>query len=184
MRRISEGEFSKKRNYIYMSSALMLVFAFVLFFLPEIFPTAQYDELIQKQITVADFRRVHRYKSGNDYIIETTENETYTLTGDFDYGEVRSILLPETKATIKYSKNRFFFGGSDYAEEVVVDGRTVVTFDNDSGIGPGRTPLVILGVILVVFAVANLYARLKHIDYLRTQQEKRDRRIEKKYGKK
>ena len=182
MRRISEAEFTKKRNYVYVSTALMLVFALVLFFLPELFPSPKYDELLQKEITVAEFRRVHRYKSGNDYIIETTENESYNLTGDFDYGEVKNILLPETKATIKYSKNRFFFSGADYAEEVIVDGNTIVTYNNDNTIGPGRTPLVVLGIILIVVAATNLYSRLKHLNYLKAQQEKRDRRIEKKYG--
>ena len=183
MRRISESEFSKKKKYAYLCSALIVVLAFVLIFAPELFPSPEYNELMEKEITVSEFRKVHRYKGGNEYKIYTADDEIYTLTGEFDYDEVKTILTEGTKARIKYSQNRFLFFSSDYAEEVSVNDNVIVSFDNDNGAGAGRIPLVILGVILIGIAAVNLYLRLANIRHLREQQAKRDRRIEKKYGK-
>ena len=183
MRRISESEFSKKKKYAYLCSALIVLLAFVLIFALELFPSPEYNELEEKEITISEFRKVHRYKGGSEYKIYTTDDEIYTLAGNFDYDNAKSILLEGTKARIKYSQNVFFFISSNYAEEVAVNGNVIVSFDNDKGVGTGRIPLVILGVILIGIAAVNLYLRLENVRHLREQQEKRDRRIEKKYGK-
>lgn len=149
-------------------------------FLPDLFPEPKYDELTEKSIVVSHLT-VSYGRGGNIYRIYTLNGEAYNLTGDFDRDNIRNVLVENTKATVKWSRNRFLFF-SDYAEEIVVDGKTVVSYNNDDPIP--RSPYFILAGCLTLIGVAFLSYCFWWIKHLKTKQENRDRRIEKKYGQK
>ena len=72
----------------------------------------------------------------------------------------------------------FFF---DYAEEVRVEDNIVVSYNNDDPIP--RSPYFLLSGIIVLIDIAFLLLRFWWIKHLQTLQDKRDKRIKKKYGK-
>ena len=102
------------------------------------------------------------------------------MTGDFERDSIRDILVQNTKATIKWSRNRFllFF---DYAEEVRVGDNIVVSYNNDDPIP--QSPYFLLAGLLALIDIAFLLLRFWWIKHLQTLQDKRDKRIKKKYGK-
>ena len=95
-------------------------------------------------------------KSINGERIYTSDGESYNLTGDFERDSIRDILVQNTKATIKWSRNRFllFF---DYAEEVRVGDNIVVSYNNDNPIP--RSPYFLLSGIIVLIDIAFLLLR-------------------------
>ena len=88
--------------------SLLLLLSVIICFLPDIFPEAKYDELNEKDIVVSKLT-VSYGRGGNIYRIYTSNGESYNLTGDFERDSIRDILLQNTKATIKWRRNRFLF---------------------------------------------------------------------------
>lgn len=179
MKRISDEKIKKMKMGTILIFSLLLLLPVIICFLPDIFPEPKYDELNEKDIVVTKLT-VSYGRGGNIYRIYTSEGESYNLTGDFERDSIRDILLQNTKATIKWRRNRFllFF---DYAEEVRVGDNIVVSYNNDDPIP--RSPFIMLAGLLILIDIAFLLLRFWWIKHLQIKQEKRDKRIEKKYGK-
>lgn len=179
MKRISDEKIKKMKMGTILIFSLSLLLSVIICFLPDIFPEPKYDELNEKDIIVSKLT-VSYGRGGDIYRIYTSDGESYNLTGDFELDSIRDILVQNTKATIKWSRNRFllFF---DYAEEVRVGDNIVVSYNNDDPIP--RSPYFLLSGIIVLIDIAFLLLRFWWIKHLQTLQDKRDKRIKKKYGK-
>ena len=179
MKRISEKDFVKMNSLTWTVFSVLVILAVVSFFFLDLFPEPTYAELEEKNVVVADIIRVHIYRSGDVYRVCTVDGETYNLTGSFAYEDLKDILLPNTTATIKWARNRFVIF-PDYAEEVIVNGQVVVRYNNDEPIP--RSPYYFMAGLFAVFGALFLWGRLWWTKHLRTKQEKRDKRIQRKYG--
>ncbi len=176
MRRYSKEELkNKKRSAAIMSVVLVLIAVFWCFF-PYLFPAPKYDELNEKTVTI------HKYviwsgKGPDGHYIYATDGEIYALTGDYANNLTKAYLVPGEEVTIKWYKWLLSY----CAEEVVVDGRPVVWYDNDTVVlWPG---ILMCGMtcFLNLLCSGISWYEIRRIEEL---QAKRDKRIEKKYGKK
>ena len=179
MKRISDEKIKKMKMGTILIFSLLLLLSVIICFLPDIFPESKYDELNKKDIVVSKLT-VSYGRGENIYRIYTLDGESYNLTGDFERDSIRDILVQNTKATIKWSRNRFLLF-SDYAEEVRVGDNIVVSYNNDDPIP--RSSYFLLSGIIVLIDVAFLLLHFWWIKHLQTLQDKRDKRIKKKYGK-
>lgn len=176
MKRISESDFKKKLFKAWLFFSLSILFVVLFCCLPIIYQTPEYTELQEKEITVSSFIRF--YNRGTDcYRLYTEDKKSYIVTGKFEYDELKNILVESTKATIKIHKNPLLIF-PDFAEEITVNGATVVLY-NDAPLP--FFPFLIIGCLLTLIAVIVLICQLWWIKHLKTQQAKRNRRIEKKY---
>lgn len=180
MKRISMQEIKRKRVWTWCIFSLIVSFALFVSLLPVLFPQPEYNDLKSKEITVDQFLRYHRYRAGYAHLMYTSDGERYYVTGDFKFSELESV-PSGTKATMKWSENPFCWF-SDHAEEIIIDGKVVVSYNNDEPVLYGL--YVVLGASIALLAGLFLWFGLGWIQHLQIKQSKRDRRIEKKYGKK
>ncbi|MBQ3081992.1 MAG: hypothetical protein IJC49_06030 [Clostridia bacterium] len=187
MKRIDLKELKEKRTKAIAAFCVFMVLFLAVLILPLFSHAGEYENLYEKEIEVSNFRcefipKLSRYGSSSyRYFLTATDGYVYNLTGDFDYGEVVETLTKGTVATIKWYEGTLFTN-YDHAEVVTVNGKEIVSYDNDEVMSWWGYLIVILVGSVLGFAVLWLY--LEHLDNLKTMQEKRDRRIEKKYGKK
>jgi len=179
MKRISDEKLKKMKIGTILVFSLIILLAVTICFFSDLFPEPKYDELNEKDIVVSHLT-VSYGRGGNIYRIYTLDGEIYNLTGNFEPENVRNTLVQNTNATIKWSRNRFFLF-FDYAEEVRVGDNIVVSYNNDDPIP--RSPYFLLSGIIVLIDIAFLLLRFWWIKHLQTLQDKRDKRIKKKYGK-
>ena len=179
MKRISDEKIKKMKMGTILIFSLSLLLSVIICFLPDIFPEPKYDELSEKDIIVSKVTVIYG-RGGNIYRIYTSDGESYNLTGNFEPETVRNTLVQNTNATIKWSRNRFYLF-FNYAEEVRVGNNIVVSYNNDDPIP--RSPYFLLSGIIVLIDIAFLLLRFWWIKHLQIMQDKRDKRIEKKYGK-
>ena len=106
MKRISDEKIKKMKMGTILIFSLLLLLSVIICFLPDIFPESKYDELNKKDIVVSKLT-VSYGRGENIYRIYTLDGESYILTGDFERDSIRDILVQNTKATIKWSRNRF-----------------------------------------------------------------------------
>ncbi len=178
MRRKTDADIRKENRGILMLSAFFILAGLFIIFLPIIDPPAALDELIEKQVTVADLRRVHQPKGASYDLLTTAEGEKFNLTGDYSRDEVYDALTKGKTITIYYQKSKLFF--RKYAEIVVADGQEVVRFDNDEP--QGEVGLIIFGCVTILVGAAFLVGFRWQLRHNRSIQAKRDARIRKKYG--
>jgi len=115
--------------------------------------------------------------------LRTEDGESYNLTGSFDRSEMKESLTHGVEAQIRYWEN--WLGnlfGHKYAEEVVVNGKRIVSYNNDED--QHLTALYLLSGACILFGAAGLFLFRWEVRRNRELQRKRDQRIEKKYGKK
>ncbi len=107
--------------------------AVIIFILPYIYSQPSYDELQETDIVV-DWTY---YSSGRRSIgsfVRTPEDTLYKVTGDISSRNVfETSLLPGTTAKIKYYRGIHIFFPMNFAEEVIVDGQTIVAYTNSQG---------------------------------------------------
>ncbi|MBR3691988.1 MAG: hypothetical protein IKL89_04745 [Clostridia bacterium] len=179
MKRISNERIKIVKIVTILFFLLLLLLSVIICFLPDIFPEPKYYELNEKDIVVS--KLIISYgRGGSKYRIYTSDGESYYLTGEFEPETVRNTLVNHTNAAIKWSKNRFFLS-FDYAEEVRVGERIIVSYNNDDPIP--RSPYFLLAGCLIFVDIAYLLLRFWWIKHQKIMNIKRDRRIEKKYGK-
>lgn len=187
MKRIDLNAIKVKRIKAFVVFGLCMALFFVVLIVPLFSTEGEYENLLEKEIEVSDFRVEYRpkfskYSHGHYvYRLITTDGEVYSLSGDFDYDEVVETLTKGTKATIKWYKGAFL-ASRDFAEVVTVDGKEVVSYDNDDVIS--WWGYLIVSLVAVSVGLVTLLIYLSHLKHLKIKQEKRDKRIEKKYGKK
>ena len=172
-----------KRNLVSIALSGFLILAGVFLLFLSKLPVATYEDCRQKTVTV-DFIRYHYgYRSSGHWELRTKGGESYNLTGSFDRSEMKESLTHGVEAQIRYWENwRGNLFGHKYAEEVVVNGKRIVSYNNDED--QHLTALYLLSGACILFGAAGLFLFRWEVRRNRELQRKRDQRIEKKYGKK
>lgn len=178
MKRRSDKEIIKSYTFIVVTCILLVLVGILLPLLPMLIPAAEYDELTTKEIVIESVERVGNYKH-RFFRITTAEGEQYNITGDYSGINVYEALPCGKPVTIKYYENQIFFTLKKYAEVIIVDGVTVVHYDNDKDdvwimylLSAGCLLLAAGGGCFVAWQVRNN----------RKKQSKRDCKIANKYG--
>lgn len=109
--------------------------------------------------------------------------EKYVIVGEYEYDHdmIEERLSPGTRAKIKYFEGGIAFFRQNNVEEVYANGECLVSFS------PAEEPSDAVAFIYVVLCIVLPASSLKflswNIKHIRQLEEKRDRRIAKKYGK-
>ncbi len=178
MKRISPKALRKRRVIAWLVWSASVVMALLLVFSPELFPPPSYDELYEKTVTISSYERTPAYRGGYSYRLYTEEDGAFAIRGTFDHDTVADVLQHGVTATVKGypSINPFF----DCAEEITVNGEVIVSYNNDDP--PDRIALVWLGLFFVLIGTGYTACSLWWAKHLQSLEEKRDKRIRKKYG--
>ncbi len=179
MKRISPKILRKRRVVAWLVLSVSVVIALVLVSSPELFPSPSYDALYEKTVTISSYEAIPQYRGGYSYRLYTEEDGAFTLTGKWDHNTVAGVLQHGVTATVKgypHHLNPFL----DCAEEIAVNGEVIVSYNNDDPID--RAPLIWLGLLFVLIGAGYTVCSLLWTKRLQTLEEKRDKRIEKKYG--
>ena len=179
MRRKSDKQLIKEFSIFLIFGVSLILFGVFILLYP-IIPTTPYEEYIQKEVVILKLDHFIGVKgSSYDYII-TKDSKEYKVTGEYNRSELNENLTEGTVAVIKYDANTIF-PFIRYAEEIIVDGNKIVTYNNDAPVN------WILHIIVSLFScligTALLFAFRWHIMRNRKLQAQRDARIIKKYGK-
>ena len=180
MRRKTDKDILKENNGLIIGSMLLILLGIFIAILPHIEPSAKYDSLLTKEVTISLFEH-HiggAYRASHDYIL-TTEGEKYNLSGDYQREQLTELLTEGKTVTIKWYKNKPFW--TLLAEEIYVDGERVVTYNNDLPV-EWKLPLI-FGACLIALGVSGFLLVKLFLKWNRTKQQKRDDRIRRKYGK-
>jgi hypothetical protein len=179
MRRKSDKDIRKEYAIF-----LVIGFAFILIGLlilsSPLIPLKPYDEYMEKDVIISQFDYHHTVKGSSYHYILTEDGEKYNITGEYESSELYKILSPGTFATIKYDVNKVF-PFKMYVEEMIVNDNKIITYDNDQP--PDWTAIIIAGSISSLLGTGFLFVYRAAIVHNRKQQQKRDARIIKKYGK-
>lgn len=205
MKRITQTELQKKRVIAWGVFAVFIVLAAIVMFADWLFPPRPYEELLLKDVVVEKLEYQHvkpwwcrGRRASREFCLYTQAGEMYVLSGYVDHrfetdenyvvhhyiGPVQDKLIPGAVAQIKYfeSSHRWADG---YAEEVTVDWQQIVTYDDDVPPTTGlriftfclSLGLAAIGALVLKFSLFMIEDRAK-------KEQMRNRRIEKKYGKK
>ncbi len=179
MRRKTDKDI-RKEYVIFLILGCLCILLAILFILSPLIPSRPYEDYVEKEVVIRKLDRPSSRYRGITYHIVTEDGDSYSVTGEFNSTELNNTLVKGTTATIRYAKNRmlpFIL----YAEEVVVDGELIVTYDNDQ---PINWTLPIIACALALLPGGCLLAGYRWgIVRNRRMQAKRDARITKKYGK-
>lgn len=108
----------------------LIGFAGIIFSLfPNIEPIVSKESLQTKEVTVSKLDYHIRYRSANTYYIRTIDGEKYIISGSFDRYELVKDITAGNVITVKWYQSRF--PTVLLAEEIFVDGKQVVFYDND-----------------------------------------------------
>lgn len=185
MRRITNTELVRKNFFLVVFSIVSIalgMFMLILAFLP--WDPLEYNELLEKEITVESLKWVYGGKGAESrYHIKTDAGERYVIVGEYEYDHdtIEAKLSPGTKAKIKYFEGRIAFFRQNNVEEVYANGECLVSFSPAEK--PSGAVAFIGGVLCIVLPASSLMFLRWKIKHIRQLEEKRDRRIAKKYGK-
>lgn len=167
-----------------ITAALILCIMGIL--LPVIYfttPTVPYEDLTETQITIQKIVFHRRSRLGGAYwSLTTTDNRTFNLTGTYRAQEIEELLTQGKHATVKYCETwlgKLF--GMRYAEEVVIDGQAVVSYNS-----PEEHPTIVLiasGLLLLLGLLGFFFAH-SCVKDARRKAEKQRLRMEKRQKKK
>ena len=178
MHRKSDKDIIKSNTFMIVICTVLVLAGILLPLMPILIPKAEYDELITKEIVIESVDEVRSYKHWFPRIT-TVEGEQYNITGDYSDINVYKDLLCGKPLTIKYYENQIFFTLKKYAEVVIVDGVTVVHYDNDKD---DVWIMYLLSAGCLLLAAGGGYFVAWQVRNNRKKQATRDRKIAKKYG--
>lgn len=171
MRRMDDKDVIKGNRILIIVCVLFILVGLLLPLLPMFLPTAEYEELMDKEIVIESVERVHQYRGRGSYRLTTEDGEKYNITGDFTGVNIYEALPSGKTMTIKYYKNR--------AAVIVVDGVTIVHYHNNKD---DLWVLYALSGGCFVLAACGAGVVIWQINRNRKKQAERDQRIIKKYG--
>ena len=118
------------------------------------------------------------------YHIKTDAGEKYVIVGkyEYDHDTIEEKLSPGTKAKIKYFEGGIAFFRQNNVEEVYANGECLVSFSPAEK--PSAAVAFIFGALCIVLPAGSLKFMHWQIKHIRQLEEKRDKRIAKKYEKK
>ncbi len=177
---MSDKDIIKSNAFVIIVCALFTLGGILLPLLPILIPTAEYDQLIHKEIVISSVEWVSQYKGANFHRITTEDGEQYNITGNYADIDIKEVLPRGKTVSIQYYENKILFQIKRYAEVIFVDGVCVVHYDNDEDNGVW---------VLYLLSVCCFLAAAAAVCFLRCQilsncekQRKRDQKIIKKYG--
>lgn len=177
MRRKNDKDIIKENIVFLILGCAGILTGFFVLFLPFLTSTP-YEEYREKEIVVSGIERDH-YIWGNSFTsIVADDGIEYNISGKYNFFELESLSVG-TEASIKYGKNKVF-PFIAYIEEMTVDGKQMVTYDNDEPVN--WTLTIIFSLILIILGIGFLCFLCFFLVRNRELQAKRDARIAKKYG--
>lgn len=180
MHRMSDKDIIKCNAFMIIVCILFTLGGILLPLLPVLIPTAEYDELIGKEIVIASVEWVSQHKGADFHRITTEDGEQYNITGDYAGIDIKEVLPRGKKVSIQYYENKILFQTKKYAEVIFVDGVCVVRYDNDED--NGVWVLYLLSICCFLTAAGTVCFLRYQILSNRKKQRKRDQKIIKKYG--
>ena len=143
----------KRIRRSYMGS---LIISFILLFLGVncllmaiVRPHPRYEELSEAAVTVAQLRSETQYH-GVLYYIESTDDISYCLDGDFSADEISAKLLPGTEISLKLYEDH---KGEYYAEEIRLGAELLSVYDREVW----QTVFLCFGAVVVICLAAELF---------------------------
>jgi len=177
MRRKNDKEIRKEFSVFLVLGIVAILFGMFILLYP-IIPTTPYEEYREKEVVISEFDSSYSRHSSYDYII-TEDGELYRISGDYNRSDLVGILTKGTAAVIKCGSNGIL-PFIKYAEEMIVDGNKIVTYNNDAPTNWASN--IIFCVLFFLIGVVFIFAYRWQITRNRKLQAKRDARIIKKYG--
>ena len=178
MRRKTDKDILTENNWLIIGSVFLILLGIFVAILPHIVPHVGYDSLQTKEVTIYEFKRHHGARGVSYDYIRTTDGQKYNISGDYQREQLKDLLTEGRTVTIKWYKNEPFW--TLLAEEIYVDGESVVTYNNDAPV-EWKLPLI-FGICLVALGACGFLLVRLFLKMNRTKQQKRDEKIKRKYG--
>lgn len=178
--RMSNKDILKTNVFLLIFSAVFLLMGVLLPLLPVLIPTAEYSELIDKEIVIESVEWVHQYKGTSYHRITTTDGEQYNITGGYFDIDIEEALPCGKTVSIKYYENKILFATKKYAEVIAADGVCIVHYDNDED--NGIWVLYLLSACCFLIGAGAICFVVWQIRHNRKKQAKRNQKIIRKYG--
>ena len=177
MRRKTDMDILREHKFLLVGSILLILFGI---FLATALTSnyGNYNSLETKEVTITEFKHNSVRGCSYDYIC-TTDGEKYNISGNYKREQLQELLTEGRTITIRWYKNTPFRTPL-LAEEIYVDGKRVVTYDNDLP-SAWKNPLVV-GVCTITIGISGLFLIKIFLKSNNDKQKKRNERIRKKYG--
>lgn len=119
----------------------------------DMYPVPAYSELDCKNtvITSLEKRSTGRF-AGHHYILTDTDGCVFNISGNYNEKTISDLLFPGTEVQIKWYSHGFL--NKTYAEEIVIDNQTIVTYTNSND--SDRLFFQLLGWLMVTLGIAGL----------------------------
>lgn len=176
MRKKTDMDILREHKFLIVGSILLILFGIFLATVPHIH-SGNYDSLETKEVTITEFKHNSVRGSSYDYIC-TTDGKKYNISGNYKREQLQELLTEGQTITIKWFKNTPFC--TLLAEEIYVDGKRIVTYDNDLP-STWKNPLVV-GVCTIAIGISGLFLIIFLLKSNNYKQRNRNERIRKKYG--
>lgn len=181
MGRKTDREILRENRWLTVLSAVFILCGILVALLPHLPPFASYDSLQETEAAVQAFKHFYGGSKGLNYAyLLTTDNEKYILSGDYDKAEAAAQLTAGKAVTLKWYRNKPF--GERLAEEVSVDGKLIVRYDND--LSRDKKSAFFAGAFLAAVGTGGLLLLNLSLKANRKKQAKRDEKLRRKYGEK
>ena len=176
MRRKTDRDILKGSRHLAISSLVLILFGLCIILSPILFPGPDYDTLQEREVIIVSFRHSSGMSS-SDYIL-TSGNEEYQI---FVNADERSELRKALERGRRAATLKGYTDESDHSfsvREISMDGRVYKIDD------PHQIRMLFLCGLLFIGAGAVEVLVLKYdLKRNRENQQKRDERIRRKYGK-
>ena len=158
--------------FFYLLGFVCIVFAIF----PDIEPVVSRDALQTKVVTVSELDYHVGHRSANTYYIRTTEGHKYIISGSFDRSGLAKNLTAEKIATVKWFQRSW--PSACLAEEIFVDGKQVVYYNNDRRMDWEIT--FVMGITALIMGMA-VFAAIRYDRKL--EKDSREKKSKKRKGK-
>ena len=180
MRRKTDRDIFRENRFLVGMGICLILCGLIFSFWTQLFPHAPYEELLEKQVTLRSLER-RRIGRTRTWCIRT-EKGVYFLGGAYDHDTLDALCHQDAEANIKYQIVKPFF--SKLIDEMTVDGVTVVTYTPPAEFHMGNwwKDFAMFQMLFTIPGILILLFVWYFVKRNRIQQDKRDRRIAKKYG--
>lgn len=179
MRRKTDRDILKASRYLAISSLVFILFGLCIILSPILFPRPDYDTFQEREVIIVSFR-YSSVKSSSAYIL-TSGNEEYQI---FVTPDERSELRKALERGRRAATLKGYTDESDHSfsvREISMGGRVIVRYKGDD---PDRARMVFLfGLSFIGFGAVEILVLKYDLKRNRENQQKRDERIRRKYGK-
>ena len=157
-----------------------IVVGLLLILIPFIYYTPDYDELSTKDIVVQDVDYVSG-RGGRSYYLTTIDGERLEIRGELSYSELKEVLTPNTRVTIKYYHGLYGLRMTDYIRELAYNGNQLVSYSGDCHLNH-VIAFIVIGLIVVLIGFLLYILEAHMIKKSSIKKAARKERLKKKYG--